>query len=429
MAHWLRQDYNFSKGEWYRPYSSLNSMPLPPSPQVLKEIQINAIKANNAALTAEIDHLNSFLNGFQEFAKSQVTLNDEQDFFGTFLKKINRGYGFFDMSDMKNPKPTGDLSWLDNYITSVKDFTNVIQKYTGKEIPANITTDIERMRTHIENGNFYGFRRRKSQLWEDLAEWILNVAGFKAIGTGAVIDKAGKQLVQDVVAYLPSQLKDKSPKTPKNGLGMAVRYTGTSSQKANKPLEQWAQEELSRKGADQIALTKGGGGYVSFNVDTDIEGFHDLMGDIQQHSLTKKVTVKIDDPTQDYLSKFLSVQAKSGSNQDLLNNQKRDMIDIVTLSAWDKYINTLNKFYNNFSQVEKVDEGRSETLSAYTNWVFSKNIAKSTLGKNTFFLSQHGFTTLDKSMIKDKFYFKLAPNPNSLKLLCSTSFTIEEENG
>lgn len=96
------------------------------------------------------------------------------------------------MSDIKNPKPTGDLSWLDNYITSVKDFTNVIQKYTGKEIPANITTDIERMRTHIENGNFYGFRRRKSQLWEDLAEWILNVAGFKAIGTGAVIDKAGK---------------------------------------------------------------------------------------------------------------------------------------------------------------------------------------------------------------------------------------------
>jgi hypothetical protein len=105
------------------------------------------------------------------------------------------------------------------------------------------------------------------------------------------------------------------------------------------------------------------------------------------------------------------------------------LISIATLGAWDKYLNTLNKFYNNFSENDKVSNGSSDTLAAYTNWVFSKNIAKTTLGKNTFFFSEHGFATLDMSMNKDKFYFKLAPNPNSLKLLSSTSFSIVETKG
>lgn len=425
MAHWLREDYGFTKGDWYRPYSSLNSMPVPPSPAILKEIQINAIKNHNSRLSAEIDYLNSFLNEFQNFARTEMGFDSEADFFSIFSKKINAGYGFFDMSDMTNITPK-DTSWLDNYMKSINDFTNILGQYSGKEIPEHILHSIKRIKDHIQNGNFYGFRERKSQLWEDIATWILQMAGFEAIGTGAIIDMAGKQLIQDTIAWLPSQLQNKSI-APKNGLGVSIRYTGIKTQSANKPLAEWAQKEVDRGRAG--SLTLGPRGYVNFNVDSDIQGFNDLMEEVSQHSLTKKITVKLDDPTKEYLHDFLSVQAKSGSGQALLNNQKRDLIDITTLGAWDKYLNTLNKFYNNFSHDDKVSNGSSDTLAAYTNWVFSKNIAKTTLGKNTFFLSQHGFTTLDMSMIKDKFYFKLAPNPNSLKLLNSTSFSIEETNG
>jgi hypothetical protein len=65
-------------------------------------------------------------------------------------------------------------------------------------------------------------------------------------------------------------------------------------------------------------------------------------------------------------------------------------------------------------------------LSAYVNWIFSKNIAKTTLGKNTMFLSHYGFTTLDTIMEKENMRFALSPKPNSLKLLCSVDFSIIE---
>lgn len=423
--HWLREDYQFSAENWYNPYSILNNMPLPPSPSTLKEIQINAIKMNNSKLSAEVEHFNSFLLKLQNFAKSEMKIDSEADFFSVFLKKINSGYGFFDTTDLKNIKPSKDMSWLGNYIDTIGDFTKIIARYSGKEIPKKIADDIKRIQEHIEGGNFYGFRYRKAQLWEDLAEWILSIAGFESIGSGALIDKAGKQFVQDVIAYLPGQLQNKPGFLGSGGLGVEIRYTGTKTQNENKELYDWAQQEAQKKIVDQVDFSKKRKGYVGVQVQNQIEGFKNLMDNVQ-HSLTKKVTVKIDDPTKEYLQAFLSVQAKSGSGQALLNNSGRDLIDISALSAWDTYLKILNDFYNNFSQNEKVENGESETLAAYTNWVFSKNIAKTTLGKNTFFLSRHGFATLDQSMSLENFYFKLAPNPNSLKLLNSTSFSIEE---
>lgn len=421
MAHWLREEYHFTTGDWYRPYSSLNNMKVPPSPAVLKQIQIDAIRQNNSKLSAEIEHLNSFLAEFQAYAKRAYRFDEEQDFFTVLSKKINAGYGFFDAKDLQNIK-LKDLTWLDRYLKSVKNLTNLIKQYSGKEIPPNIKqafTDIEQ---HIRQGKYHSFRARKAQLWEDISEWVLSIAGFQSIGTGAIIDAGGKQLIQDTIAYLASTVH-KKPMAPKDGLSVSVRFTGEQGNKDSITLE-----KIMRKIADEkIAntITFGPEGYVNVQVQGTIEGWHDFINQVS-HEAQRKITIKINDDTQDYLSNFLSVQAKSGLYQPLLNNEKRDLIDISTLSAWDKYLATLNKFYNNFSQNKKVDEGTSKTLGAYTNWVFSKNIAKTTLGKNTFFLSHHGFSTLDQTMEKDKFYFRLSPNPKSLKLLSSRSFAIAE---
>lgn len=424
MAHWLREDYGFRKEDWYNPYEMLNDMPLPPNPAILKQIQIDAIKMNNSKLQVEINHLNNFLQEFQKFAKQELAMNSEADFFVAFNKKLNQGYGFFDMSDMSQIKPK-DTSWLQKYVSDIQNFTEIIAKYSKKEIPANIIEHISRIAHHIEKGNFYGFQNRKAQLWEDLSEWILTMAGFGAIGTGQIIDAAGKQMIQDTIGFLPTQVKNKTAPS-KGGLKMSMRITGTSSKKANKELLDIVNKKMGKQINGTAKL--GPKGYVEFSAKGEIAGFSNLVSQAK-HSVKKKVTIKINDDTKDYLSQFLSVQAKSGSNQALLNNQKRDRIDIHTLADWDQYLNTLNRFYMNFSQEPSVDEGKSEKLAAYTNWVFSKNIAKTTLGKNTFFLSHYGFATLDQMMASNNFYFKLAPNPHSLKLLNSTSFSIEEQNG
>ena len=429
MKHWLRKDYNFTKNDWYKPYELLNNMQMQTG--VLKTIQIDSIKSHNSRLSAEINYLNSFLKKFQDFAMGQIKSDDsEADFFSIFLKKINEGYGFFDKSDKNSPEEV--ISKFNEYLNSIEKLANVLAN-CPKNIPEetfhNIKEKIHNIKRNIEaliqNGDKQEFKKQKAQLWEDISVWILQMAGFEAIGTGAIVDKAGKQLIQDTIAWLPNQLQNKSDNLPKEGLGVSLRYTGIETKFGNKELADWAQREIVNKGKARSAPL-GRRGYVNCTVDSDIQGFNNLMEDVSQHSLKKKITVKLDDPTQKYLSNFLSVQAKSGSGQALLNNQSRDWIDIATLGAWDEYLKILNEFYNNFSNNKKVSTGSSDNLAAYTNWVFSTNIAKSTLGKNTFFFSEHGFATLDMAMDKDKFYFKLAPNPNSLKLLSSTSFSIVE---
>lgn len=423
MGHWLREDYNFLQGNWYRPYSVLNSMPIPPSPETMRMIQINAIKLKNNKLQNEISYLNNFLVQFQQFANQQLSLSNEEDFFSIFMKKLNKGYGFFDMNDMKAIKPSGNISWLQDYLQSLNTFIEFIAKYGGQEIPENIAYSISRIAHHIEQGSFYGFQNRKAQLWEDVSSWILSMAGFGSIGTGAIIDKAGKQLIQDSVGYLESSVETKTQKPSSGMLGMSMRVTGTKTKTEENEKLLTLLQNNNQVITDSVVW--GPRGYVSFMVNGDIRDFDNLITTIQ-HKMNKKITIKINDNTNQYLQQFLSVQAKSGSNQALLNNQKRDLIDIAMLANWDKYISLLNKFYMNFSQSNTVNEGMSDKLAAYTNWIFSKNIAQTTLGKNTFFLSHYGFATLDQTMEKYGIMFKLSPNPNSIKLLCTTQFKIEE---
>ena len=361
MKHWLRKDYDFTKNDWYEPYKLLNNMVI--HPESLKEIQIDAIKNHNSRLSVEIDYLNSFLKNFQNFARTQMTFDSEEDFFSIFLKKINEGYGFFDKSDKNNPEKA--ISEFNEYLNSIEKLTNILANCPkNKEIPDqtfhnikekiyNIKGNIE---TLIQNGDKQEFKKQKAQLWEDISVWILQMAGFEAIGTGAIVDMAGKQYIQDTIAWLPEQLQNKSD-LPKEGLGVSMRYTGTKTKSENKELFKWAQDEVDKEKARSVKL--GYRGYVDFIVDSDIQGFNNLMKDASSE-VKKKITVKLDDPTQKYLSNFLSVQAKSGSGQALLNNQSRDWIDIATLGAWDEYLKILNEFYNNFSDNEKVSTGSSD---------------------------------------------------------------------
>ena len=109
---------------------------------------------------------------------------------------------------------------------------------------------------------------------------------------------------------------------------------------------------------------------------------------------------------------------------------KRDRITSSMLAEWDSYIALLNRFYATYGDIAGEPGATSEELSTYANWVFSTHIAETTLGKNRFFLSRHGFSTLDNQMQDGNFYFLLSPSASSLDILCASGgFDIVDSSG
>lgn len=422
MSHWLRRDYGFTKADWYSPYESLNSMPVPPDPNTLLEIQKASIKTANAAKAVELSQLNSFLAGLQN---NYQNLGNEDEFFSLFLSKLNQGYAAFDGSF--KPKPEVP-EFLNSYENNLKDFVDMIAAYSGTKVPDNILAQIVDLQRRItgSEANFYAFRQRKAAFWEDISTWVMSLAGFSTITTGNFVDEMGKQLIADSMGFLQDSFIDAGKMPIGDGLlSVSMRVTNVASQKGNTSLL----EELKRLFPEQAEnISYGKNNWISVDVNPSISGFTNLIENVQ-NSIEDKITVKISDTFSDEIKNGLMVQAKSGSKQNLFNEQKRNLISQAEMLAWDSYLQTAVDFYNNFNYDEKVDGGSSDELNAYINWTFSKNLMDTVLGQNDVYLSSHGFSTLDQQMEEGGFHFELAPEVDSLKLLSTVgAYSIEQVN-
>ena len=421
MGHWLRDDLGFTKPDWYRPYSKLNQMKHPPSEAMLQEIQINQIRAHNVGAEKEIAQLNNFL---QELRTYVTDVPGENDFFERLLRRINSG--FAQVQEGMRPD-TVDIAYIQKYEEDVAGFLEKIAAFSNSEIPENVVHDLHRIVHHLQQGEGgkWGFINRKGQLWEDIAAWIVELAGFRTLNTGPMIDAAGKQLIEDVTGFLVDGLGREIPQG-KGALTFSLRITGEDTKKANKPLLEYLKQKMPEQ-ADTIRF--GHNNFIEVSLENDVKGFNDFMREVN-HTLDRKITVKVSDDFQQRISQGLTVQAKSGGQQKLLNNMKRDRISPRMLAEWDSYIALLNKFYATYGDVAGEPGATSDELSTYANWVFSTHIAETTLGKNRFFLSRHGFSTLDDQMQDGNFYFLLSPSAASLDILCaSDGFDIMDSSG
>ena len=421
MGHWLRDDLGFTKPDWYRPYSKLNQMKHPPSEAMLQEIQINQIRAHNVGAEKEIAQLNNFL---QELRTYVTDVPGENDFFERLLRRINSG--FAQVQEGMRPD-TVDIAYIQKYEEDVAGFLDKIAAFSNSEIPENVIHDLHRIVYHLQQGEGgkWGFINRKGQLWEDIAAWIVELAGFRTLNTGPMIDAAGKQLIEDVTGFLVDGLGREIPQG-KGALTFSLRITGEDTKKANKPLLEYLKQKMPEQ-ADTIRF--GHNNFIEVSLENDVKGFNDFMREVN-HALDRKITVKVSDDFQQRISQGLTVQAKSGGQQKLLNNMKRDRISPRMLAEWDSYIALLNKFYATYGDVAGEPGATSDELSTYANWVFSTHIAETTLGKNRFFLSRHGFSTLDDQMQDGNFYFLLSPSAASLDILCaSDGFDIMDSSG
>lgn len=421
MGHWLRDDLGFTKPDWYRPYAKLNQMKHPPSEAMLQEIQINQIRLHNIGAEKEIAQLNSFL---QELHTYVSDVPGEADFFERLLRRINSG--FAQVQEGMRPD-TVDIQYIQKYEEDVAGFLNKIAAFSNSEIPENVIHDLHRIVYHLQQGEGgkWGFINRKGQLWEDIAAWIVELAGFRTLNTGPMIDAAGKQLIEDVTGFLVDAKGQEIPRG-KGALKFSLRITGEDTKKANRPLLEYLQQKMPDQ-ADSFHF--GHNNFIEVSLANDVKGFNDFMREIS-HKLDRKITVKVSDDFQQRISEGLTVQAKSGGQQKLLNNMKRDRITSSMLAEWDSYIALLNRFYATYGDIAGEPGATSEELSTYANWVFSTHIAETTLGKNRFFLSRHGFSTLDNQMQDGNFYFLLSPSASSLDILCASGgFDIVDSSG
>lgn len=428
MSHWLRQDYGFTKEDWYNPYEALNKMPLPP--ESLYEIQRSMISSElqKSSKSQSIEQINAFIKKLQT---DYHELGSEEDFFQVFINTLNQGYAAFDDKQQAKPEPP---AFLQEYEINVKKFLNILAQYSdGGVVPDSLLTQLEGMKNRILGGvdsqgnsieqNFYAFRQRKSDFLEEVATWVYSLAGFNSITSGSFVDKAGKQFLSDTIAYLGDSLLSDPSKNNNNGfINVSLNIRGLRG-KGQQSAREGAQNELLAylkdrfpKQADKISF--GEYNWIEIQADPNIQGFQDLIN-TTQNELGYNISVKFNDTFKQQIEKGIRTQVKSGNKQNLINQNKRNQISQSELIMWDEYLRIAMEFYQNFQYDDKVDSGTSDTLNSYINWTFSRNIMSTALGGNELYLSANGFSTLDQQMEQGDFHFELKPSVDSLKLLSS----------
>ena len=124
--------------------------------------------------------------------------------------------------------------------------------------------------------------------------------------------------------------------------------------------------------------------------------------------------VAIDNELETCMNEFsrLKIQVKSGINQSILNrSMTRNSIRLETFG--DRKLNLLSEVYNldgvkNYPYFLKDSKVSSKTLTAYSNYLLSKNIAQtSVIEKNDVYVTERGFETgLDYLNRNDKMHLR-----------------------
>lgn len=415
--HWLRQDYGFMRDSWYgQPYEILNGMPKgTASVQILAELQKRKIIQHNKPKEDLIAKLNTTLEAIQ---KNYKLAGGEGDYFEKLFNAINSGYGAF---QDKQPKPVPP-KYLEQY---EQDVLNFLSLANGGRVPQSLQKQLGDISNRIlVDPNFYAYRERKSKFCEDIATWILSLAGFNSTTIGNMVSEwGGQQLITDSFAYL-SQGGNVRRRNTAGDIKMSMRFTNAESKKQNIDLLEYLKQ---RYPATKDTVQFGKNNWIEMSVgEMDVKGFNNMLEETS-HSLNRKITGKISDNFLDSVEQSLKIQVKSGGNQSLINKGRG--VGKEELLGWSIYLSTLDTFYENYSYHPKVSGGSSASLAAYVNFVFSTNLPSTGLGENDLYFSKYGFSTLDKQMEAGGFYYELEPVVNSIYLLNATSkYTISQKS-
>lgn len=396
--HWLREDYGFKADWWYDQksssrktqvrYSQLNQMKQSyAKPTNLQYLQMRKIELKNAPYKIAINNIKQYIQTF-----NGLGLNGN-DFFEAFNKVLNN------IDNIKSLSGRLKAGAIGQYTNNLQVFIDAIKKTSRSEVvPPAVLQSYTKMINALQKSE-KNFHREKGAFWEEIGTWVLEMSGLRAITSANFIDPLGKKIIQDGIIE------------PLGGIGITsvkTKLAGTKSQRSNLNLKKALEDALPNK-TYKVDFVKGGKGYIEISAQSGLSLYSLQNFCLQplQSILGSSIILQIDDETKKKLDDAMTVQTKSGIGQSLLNQSKRDWITIILLREWDKYINLLSQFANTYRNADSVKFGQSDRLAAYINWVFSNNIMKTTLGKNTIFFTFRGFQTLDEILKSETSYFRL----------------------
>lgn len=345
-----------------RPYGELNKIE-DDAAKADDAIKLHKIQVNQ--FEQEISKPNSRLRKAQEFLNSlpkhkvQITDKIEEksvnEILNAITKIINSPYK---SGDKATKEMTDKAKKLENLLESI-NVNKALPSTMRKVLEGN--TDISLRKYTQEKADFFE---------EIITEYINNLKnkglkkGYIAITTGKQhsIESHNEQLITDIFVFLDdSQEKVK---------GVAVPFS-------------YGEEIKEENGVI---------------INSDIPNF---INQLNKMTGSSGVRIALNNELETCMKKFseLKIQAKSGINQSILNNSMtRNSLKLETFEN-DRKLNLLFEAYNidginNYPYFLKETKESSKILTAYSNYLLSKNIAQtSVIKENDVYVTDRGFET------------------------------------
>lgn len=352
--------------EFYGRYEVLNSYNQALSNNALQKLQLTRLKTmeksnNRFAL------LNSYLANAKNMLQqelSELPAAVQESVPKRIMKILNSGLqGNIDKMQASNEQQNLNFIALEQELQSLLGVG-------GKPLAASIVENLQRRFADLNSGYKTYIQNKAYQAEQVAVQLIAQDKNFIPLLTGQMVDKSGKQLIQDVVVF------------EKNILGA--------------PLNQKAY------------------------FDDKQYNFPTIRNFLTQIKKLKPETIRLTDEMQGALraASAFALQSKSGLSQHILTSAERNNISLQELGGF--IPNQLLTLYNEASNVFKNQS--SATLAGWANYTLSKGIALTALRKNEVYYTVDGFVTTSQWMSLHNYLLKFTTQ----KMKLSTAFLTEK---
>lgn len=246
----------------------------------------------------------------------------------------------------------------------------------GLAIPPTIINRLTQGPFNKNSNDFYSYIQEKAAFFEQIAANFFTGTKTTGINTGkwGAVSDFNRQLITDIYVFLnQSKLS-----------GGIIPYQPSGN---------------FEKDLQTIASSS------SIKINSNVQDFNKQL---QKLSGTANIRFSIEDQILNSMNQasLLRIQAKSGTNQSLLNKNGRNIISLQEFQ--DHKLNLLSLLEKEARHwLYKVRPIKSTSLDSYANYVLSKNIDKTSLVKdNNLYFTDLGFVTAAEWMEKKKKYLR-----------------------
>ena len=323
----------------------------------LHEIQVNQFKTYISETNPRFRAAQNFLNSLPKH-KVQITDKIEEksinEIFNAIAKIINSPYKG---GDKATKEMTEKAKRLESLLKSIK-------------VDVPLTENMKKVLEDNTNIDIKKYTQEKSDFFEEIITDYINglKKGYIAMTTGKYhsLKDSNRQLIADIFVFLDN-LQDKVK-------GTAIPFAPTGNY------------EL-----DYTNVKKG----TNIEIHSDIQNF---INQLEKMTGTSNVRIALDNELEESMDRLsaIKIQAKSGINQPILNKSISRNSEALG-SFKDRKLNLLLELYN----LDKIDnfiyfyknQKKSKILTAYSNYLLSVNIAKTSVMKNDIYVTEKGFET------------------------------------